>query len=1016
MATEKKKTGSKTVASKTRKKPTNTANLKKQAKKQDARMNAILIAAGFIVVGLFLFVAVQLKAAGQFGNLIGDFFKGTMGVVGILFPIYLMVFGLIMLVTKTEKFSKLGFFLGLLLLFMLCVLNSGRFVTAEDVVFNAKKLYESGVALEGGGLFGMLMAGLIVKYLGKIGLYVISLGVIAVIGFILFRNTPIRTWINAIRIRIQEARIKHDEKLDEKERLREIQENQRIRIQQNKDKLDEIKNERKRRKEDGQGTQINAFDGLSLFPEGHTAIDDTSELDHTYSAFAKRGATISYMGEEAVSTSDPVDSGIHYNPGEYGLEPKRVQQHGKGMDDTVEMSDEDRERLEAALRAKEKPSRPISMPKQEPEESKTITEAPKPKRTSTDISKEKPASEDPKDVPSAPTRMPKREPENATLVASDFTKQKKNPKYKKPPIELLNVVQNNLDTKAIGSELQNKADLLERTLNSFNVGAKVVHVTHGPAVTRYEVQPDVGVKVSKIKNLQDDIALNLGAKSIRIEAPVPGKSVVGIEIENESVNMVSIREIIESKEFKQASSKITFCVGRDISGATIVADLKEMPHLLIAGSTGSGKSVCINGILTSILYKADPDEVKLILIDPKVVELGDYNGIPHLLIPVVTDPAKAVAALNWAVAEMTERYKKFADVQVRNLAGYNEYVEEELKKRKGIKGEYDSRSDGIKLEKLEKMPQIVIVIDELAELMMTASSQVEDSIYRITQLARAAGMHLIVATQRPSTDVITGVIKSNIPSRIAFAVPSQYDSRTILDIGGAEKLVGKGDMLYNPVVMNHPVRIQGCFIGDDEIHRVINYVKNQANAEYSSEVMDTINSGSVSGGSSGTVDELYDEAVRFVIEVGKASTSLIQRRFRIGYNRAANIIDEMELQGIIGPADGSKPRQILVSSVPSGNMSPSYTPEPAMEPEPDIAPEPMVEETFDEVDEEEGIEPEVVTAPKTSADIDDLQEYVEKVNEPIKSSYNAETYSSQPIEEEDVNQDISDLWDALDDM
>ncbi|MGN0709325.1 MAG: DNA translocase FtsK, partial [Anaerovoracaceae bacterium] len=468
------------------------------------------------------------------------------------------------------------------------------------------------------------------------------------------------------------------------------------------------------------------------------------------------------------------------------------------------------------------------------------------------------------------------------------------PKYRKPPLDLLDPPKK-IDQTGVNEKLKYKAEQLERTLSSFNVDAHVVQVTQGPAVTRYEIQPGPGVKVSRIVGLSDDIALNLKAKSIRMEAPIPGKAAVGVEVENDKVNMVTLREVISSREFRNASSKISFAVGKDIAGNTIVGDLEKMPHLLIAGATGSGKSVCINSIIMSILYKADPDEVKLMLIDPKVVELGMYNGIPHQLIPVVTDPAKAAAALNWAVVHMTERYKKFAQVNARNIDSYNMMMKSE------------GRDD-------EVMPKIVIIIDELADLMMAAPKQVEQSICRLAQLARAAGMHLIVATQRPSVDIITGVIKANIPSRIAFAVSSQVDSRTILDHGGAEHLVGKGDMLYAPLGTNKPIRVQGTFVSDREVADIIDYVKSQAQeTEYSEDVIEKIENGAVIQEDDDDADELLHDAEECVIDAGQASVSMLQRRFRIGYNRAARIMDEMEARGIVGPQDGSRPRKILVS-------------------------------------------------------------------------------------------------------
>ena len=468
-------------------------------------------------------------------------------------------------------------------------------------------------------------------------------------------------------------------------------------------------------------------------------------------------------------------------------------------------------------------------------------------------------------------------------------------KYEFPPLSLLS---ESIEKKPASNdvELREKAMKLENTLRNFNVGAKVVQVTQGPTVTRYEIQPDVGVKVISITRLADDIALNLEAKSIRIEAPIPGKAAVGIEVENESLNLVSIRDMIGSKEFKAAKSKIAFPIGKDLSGTPIIADLKEMPHLLIAGSTGSGKSVCINAILTSILYKASPEEVRLLLIDPKVVELGGYNGIPHLLIPVVTDPNKAAAALNWAVSEMTDRYKHFAEVSVRDLAHFNE------KMRKNNEAD-------------KCLPQIVIIIDELADLMMAAPNQVEESICRLAQMARAAGMHLIVATQRPSVDIITGVIKANIPSRIAFSVSSQFDSRTILDMGGAEKLVGKGDMLFSPQSLNKPIRVQGSFISDGDVTKVIDFVKSQGSeVGYQEHIMAKIEKPEDKD-LADEEDELFEEAIETVIHAKQASVSMLQRRFRIGYNRAARMVDQMEARNIIGPADGSRPRQVIWTEV-----------------------------------------------------------------------------------------------------
>ena len=474
------------------------------------------------------------------------------------------------------------------------------------------------------------------------------------------------------------------------------------------------------------------------------------------------------------------------------------------------------------------------------------------------------------------------------------------PVYHYPPLSLLKAPVNGQNSDLSG-ELKNNAELLVNTLKSFGVQTRIIDISRGPTVTRYELQPSAGVKISKITNLADDIALNLAAAGVRIEAPIPNKAAVGIEVPNKHTEMVTLREIVDSKTFQNAKSKLTVALGKDISGAEMVCDIAKMPHILIAGSTGSGKSVCINSIIMSILYKSTPDEVKLLMVDPKIVELGAYNGIPHLLVPVVTDPKKAAGALSWAVTEMLKRYKLFADNNVRDLTGYNELAKTN--------------------EELDPMPQIMIVIDELADLMMAAPNEVEDAICRLAQMARAAGMHLVIATQRPSVDVITGLIKANIPSRISFAVSSQIDSRTILDQGGAEKLLGKGDMLFYPVGLPKPTRIQGCFVTDKERDDVIEFVKNSSSADYDDKIMDEIEKQAIQdksgkekdGGGFEEEDELLPQAIECVLEAGQASTSYLQRRLKVGYARAARLIDDLEAKGIVGPFEGSKPRQILIT-------------------------------------------------------------------------------------------------------
>ena len=475
--------------------------------------------------------------------------------------------------------------------------------------------------------------------------------------------------------------------------------------------------------------------------------------------------------------------------------------------------------------------------------------------------------------------------------------------YVFPPINLLSGPKGKPAKSNNDRSLKETAIKLQNTLESFGVHVTITNVSCGPAVTRYELQPEQGVMVSRITRLADDIKLNLAASDVRIEAPIPGKAAVGIEVPNKENSMVTLREMFESEEFTKHPSDIAFAVGKDIGGQTIITDIAKMPHLLIAGATGSGKSVCINTLIMSILYKSKPSDVRLIMVDPKVVELNVYNGIPHLLIPVVTDPKKASAALNWAVMEMTERYKKFADVGVRDIKGYNEKV-----------AEVAYLND----ENYQKLPQIVIIIDELADLMMVAQNEVEDAICRLAQLARAAGLHLIIATQRPSVNVITGLIKANIPSRIAFAVSSQIDSRTIIDGSGAEKLLGKGDMLFFPSGYPKPVRIQGAFISDKEVSSVVDFLKKNNNeAQYSEDVKDKIANarpGDAGLGMSGNErDEYFAEAGKFIIEKDKASIGMLQRVYKIGFNRAARIMDQLAEAGVVGPEEGTKPRKILMS-------------------------------------------------------------------------------------------------------
>lgn len=494
----------------------------------------------------------------------------------------------------------------------------------------------------------------------------------------------------------------------------------------------------------------------------------------------------------------------------------------------------------------------------------------------------------------APAEKPKRAGEEAV----DISRENNHIPYIFPKTNLLSEAPKGTSGNDPAALRELSAKLVS-TLKTFNIDVKILEISKGPAITRFELQPTAGVRVSKITSLADDIALSLAATSVRIEAPIPGKAAIGIEIPNSSIATVTVRDVLESSEFKNSKSPLSCALGRDIAGKCIVGDISKWPHVLIAGATGSGKSVCINSLVASILYKASPNDVKLIMIDPKVVELSVYNGIPHLLIPVVTDPRKAAGALNWAVQEMTTRYRMFAENAVRNIKGYNELMD-----KKGM----------------ARLPQIVIIIDELADLMMVASKDVESYICRLAQLARAAGMHLVIATQRPSVNVITGVIKANIPSRIAFAVSSNTDSRTILDAGGAEKLLGKGDMLYYPMGASKPLRVQGAFISDDEVERLVEFVKKESEAVYDEDVLelvekssDTSDESAAEEESPGDKDPLLSKAIEIVVDAGQASVSLVQRRLSVGYSRAGRLVDQMESRGIIGPHEGSKPRRVLVT-------------------------------------------------------------------------------------------------------
>lgn len=813
-----------------------------EQRKRDYRILDKIWGIIFLAVGIFLVITTQLNTTGTFGNAIHSLVFGLFGLMAYALPYYFIALALCLFLRKMQHINGRTTFFSFLIFVMLCILNSYRYLDETNIQLSISAIgdfFDGGIQLRNGGVFGMWLGGLIVKLLGKPGLIIFAVAVIA-ISVLLVADTPISKYLGKKREQREEKTILREMLTEKREaQAKTGPEESGVPIITPSHSVPQVKDPLAFPMEEG--ARQNFMQNLEGADFGESIVTNTGfGLDGGNASGAGLGLGLSG------GFASPENAAAAPNP---------------FMDDFMSVDSVTTEPM--GLNAEPEKVSALSTPA---------------------------ATENIKEIRKENTPTALDNTEMALQAEENLAKKIPATSYVFPPVDLMKKPRAK-QMQMNEHQLQQKAALLENTLQNFHVDARVLNVTQGSSVTRYEVQPAVGVKVSSITKLADDIALNLRAKSIRIEAPIPGKAAVGIEVENEKPDMVSIRELIDSKEFRNAASKISFAVGKDISGRNVIANLKEMPHLLIAGATGSGKSVCINTIITSLLYKASPDEVKLILIDPKVVELGNYNGIPHLLVPVVTDPKKAAAALNWAVNEMTQRYKFFAEESVKDLDSYNELMRANQEPDKVL-------------------PKIVIIIDELADLMMVAPSQVEESICRLAQLARAAGMHLIVATQRPSVDVVTGLIKANIPSRIAFSVSSQVDSRTILDVGGAEKLLGKGDMLYSPVGENKPLRIQGPYISDSETARIIDFVKKQGENTYDESVVQTIETpeksqyGEVS-------DELTEDAIAFILKQKKASVSMLQRRFRIGYNRAASIIDEIEARGIISPADGSKPRQVL---------------------------------------------------------------------------------------------------------
>jgi len=854
-----------------------------------------------LAIGIFFLFTIILNSTGAFGKVIHDIGLGLFGIMAYVLPFLFILSSILLLFRKLQHINGRTVFFSVLMYICLCILNSYRFISDKNLAYGFEdiaKYYKMGVDGEKGGAVGMELGSLLVKGFGKPGLIIIALALLLISIFLVF-NTPLAQFFSAL-----------SEKRETKRLLAEIEEAEKAKVQMAVASTATPGADPKT----GILPQMGRYDAYTSEPPmetprareiyGGAASVEAPKVEAVEPVInekpKKTGFFNTLFGIEPKNDEGKYDS---ENVGASGSQRKKT---GYGLGDTSDIGHSGSYGLEGYDgESFDKAKRGTGLADE------TAKPAQRAKRVINRGVDPKPAASVPAaDIPTTAAAVAvaagavknagnnDKADDNTDDVANEMSAalsaSNDDSRYELPPVSLL---KKGTSSKQMMTDyqLEERADLLEKTLKNFNVDATVLTVTQGASVTRYEVQPATGVKVSSITRLADDIALNLRAKSIRIEAPIPGKAAVGIEVENEKPAPVVVRDLIESQEFEDATSKIAFIVGKDISGNNIVADMASMPHLLIAGATGSGKSVCVNTIIASFLYKAKPSELKLIMIDPKMVELANYNGIPHMLVPVVTDPKKASRALAIAVKEMDDRYELFAKTGVKDLTSYNEHMRAEQEPQKC-------------------KPEIVIIIDELADLMMAAPSEVESSICRLAQKARAAGMHLIVATQRPSVDVVTGLIKANIPSRIAFSVSSSIDSRTILDMNGAEKLLGKGDMLFSPVGSNKPLRVQGPFISESETDKLVKFVKKQGGTPvYDEEIKSAIENVEAKGGAGMPEDELTEDAIAFIFKSKQASVSMLQRRFRIGYNRAARIIDEIEEKGIIGPSDGAKPRRLLVT-------------------------------------------------------------------------------------------------------
>ncbi len=873
------------------------------------RNEIILIASLAVAVILFL---CNFGIVGKVGNIVSDFLFGLLGLTAYIAPVILFLaiaFGMSNIGNRIATRKLIAGGILYLLISMICELFTANLTTTES--YQIKEIYiRCSENHNGGGIIAGSLTYASYQFLGMVGT-VIAICVLTLICFVVLTD---KSFIDGVT---RHGKKVYERSVEDAAYRRERAQEHRAAVEERRAREQELRRQREEEKENEKilrmdkkvtGVMLDtALDKDTEHEPAEKIRDDIHEItlnteDYENSYEPQNSGSNDTLDPHSFhyieNESDDIDE-IHA-PGTTGQDDYLYATGPAIHKDGVTLSGNTSYQQAEEPEPEEEPYEPLK-----PQDSYTLqmgntmaanTNRPRPQ-----------AVKKPEDNHGAAETAMTAQPAAATPKPEQPHSIKAPAPYKFPPINLLAKGKGKSGGDS-GRELRETAARLEQTLNTFGVKVTVTDISQGPSVTRYELQPEQGVKVSKIVGLTDDIKLNLAATDIRIEAPIPGKAAVGIEVPNKENMAVAFRDLVESREFKEFPSKLAFAVGKDIGGQIVVTDIAKMPHMLIAGATGSGKSVCINTIIMGILYKSHPDDVKMIMIDPKVVELSVYNGIPHLLIPVVTDPKKAAAALHWGVAEMTDRYKKFADFNVRDLKGYNKKVE-------SMQAAGDPQAPA-------KLPQILIIVDELADLMMVAPGEVEESICRLAQLARACGIHLIIATQRPSVDVITGLIKANMPSRVAFAVSSGVDSRTILDMVGAEKLLGKGDMLFYPQGYPKPARIQGAFVSDKEVSDVVDFLKNQAIGNvYSEDIeaqiknMDAVSPQGASGGDSGSeYDQYFADAGRFIIEKDKASIGMLQRVFKIGFNRAARIMDQLCEAGVVGEEEGTKPRKVLMSA------------------------------------------------------------------------------------------------------